>query len=56
MLRGILYNRINTRDVYKGELQVPQKCFMYFLTRFLRKTGLSSELLTLTVAAFLITI
>lgn len=56
MLRGILYNHINTRDIYKGVLEVPQKCFVYFLTRCLRKTDLYSGLLTLTVAAFLITI
>lgn len=30
MLRGILFNRITTRDVYSGEFEVPQKCFVYF--------------------------
>lgn len=29
MLRGIFYN-INARDVYEGDLKVPEKYYVYF--------------------------
>lgn len=30
MLRGIFYSIINARDVYEGELKVPEKYSVYF--------------------------